>query len=125
MSFAPGGTPEDFFGPDWRDHAADAGWFDPDDYSPGAMAILRERERQETEKGYTADHDDMHIRGELATVAAIMALTDVHRYDGFKAFWPGTWDVRHYKLEDRRSDLVRAGAYIAAEIDRLDRLEKS
>ncbi|MEM8791075.1 MAG: hypothetical protein AAGE80_05625 [Pseudomonadota bacterium] len=124
MSFAPGGTEDDFYGPDWRDHAVDAGWLDPRDYSLGAFDILMERQRQETEEGWSAEHDDKHIRGEMATVAAIYAHTDRDRFDALRAFWPATWDEKWHKPKTRREDLVRAGALIAAEIDRLDRAEK-
>ena len=37
--------------------------------------------------------------------------------------WPHTWDASWWKPKDRRRDLVRAGALIIAEIERLDRLD--
>lgn len=121
----------------WSDRALDAGWFDPDDYSPGALAILRERERQEVEEGWTPDHDDEHEGGELSLAACAYAfaaqmpeiMRDVVRPENggvehsetLRELWP--WADEWWKPKDRRADLVRAGALIAAEIDRLDRAE--
>ncbi len=43
----------------------------------GAEMIAAERERQVSEEGWTAEHDDEHIMGELAAGAACYALTCV------------------------------------------------
>jgi hypothetical protein len=48
--------------------------------------------------------------------------TDLRTLKGWSAFleiWP--WDRKWWKPKDRRRDLVRAGALILAEIERLDR----
>ena len=109
----------------WADRARDAGWFDPDDYSPGAIAIMKERERQETEEGFTTKGDDGYAPGTLARAAACYAFNAFNdgyfRDDGTPVGWP--WDVEWWKPNGARADLVRAGALIAAEIDRLDRAE--
>nr|WP_174825155.1 hypothetical protein [Ruegeria arenilitoris] len=93
----------------------------------GAAAIAAERRRQVTEEGFGASHDDDYTGGELAAAAACYA---AHRSDilpefnaiGFVRYaWP--WDQSWWKPQNPRSDLVRAGALIAAEIDRLDRAE--
>jgi hypothetical protein len=39
---------------------------------------------------------------------------------GCGRYWP--WEDKWWKPKDRRRDLVRAGALIVAEIERLDRL---
>lgn len=115
----------------WADRAIEAGWFDPDDFSPGVIAILHERERQETKEGWTPDHDDAHQAGELAGAAACYAMRTLHLGNNdlrsrintvIRDLWP--WAKDWWKPKDRRSDLVRAGALIAAEIDRLDRAAK-
>lgn len=69
------------------------------------------------------EHDDQHVRGELATAAALYAFPDRIRAwnDLLARFWP--WGDAFWKPKSRRENLVRAGALIAAEIDRLDRLE--
>jgi len=35
--------------------------------------------------------------------------------------WPASWAIEYWKPKDRQRDLVRAGALIAAEIDRMQR----
>lgn len=115
----------------WADRAMDAGWFDPADYSPGAMAILQERERQETGEGWTPEHDDAHVNGEIAGAAACYVLYGLASLipgqlgDRVRLLardlWP--WAADWWKPATYRRMLVKAGALIAAEIDRLDRLE--
>lgn len=86
----------------------------------GIQAIATERQRQMDVEGWTPEHDDTHDKGEMAVAAACYAdpifddpRTPVH--------WP--WDADWWKSKTRRENLVRAGALIAAEIDRLDRAE--
>ena len=86
--------------------------------------IIAERQRQQSVEGWTPEHDDEHKDGELADAAACYAL---HAHDTAKdgmknfapAWWP--WDPAWYKRSSPRRDLVKAGALIAAEIERLDR----
>jgi hypothetical protein len=80
----------------------------------GIERITAERERQMSVEGWTPQHDDReHAHGEL-TQAALCYLT------GNKAGWP--WEMSWWKpSEDRIKDLTKAGALIAAEIDRLAR----
>jgi len=93
----------------------------------GVELIAQERKRQIEAEGWTKEHDDTHEFGELAIAGACYALTgytltdlmgspiDV---DGFiNDLWP--WDDEWYKPKDRLRNLVRAGALIAAEIDRI------
>lgn len=90
--------------------------------------IIAERERQITQEGWTAEHDDGHDNGELADAAACYAITSRPRNPGammdiFMGLWP--WDAQWWKPSpgNRRRDLVKAGALIVAEIERLDRLD--
>jgi len=88
----------------------------------GIELIAKERERQITEEGWTPEHDDcFHRKGELAQAGAVYALPPKYRF--YAQAWP--WDLRYYKPvpQDRIRELVKAGALIAAEIDRLQRLE--
>jgi len=86
--------------------------------------IAAERRRQIEVKGWTPDHDDTHDGDELAWAAVAYAAPD-----GLRRFcdandviiWP--WEPAWWKPKDRRRDLVRAGALILAEIERLDRVE--
>lgn len=80
--------------------------------------VLAERRRQVQAEGWTPEHDDTHTDGEMADAAALYASMRVRHITGF-ATWP--WDEKWWKPKDRRSDLVRAGALILAEIERLDR----
>lgn len=99
--------------------------------SKAADDVLAERARQVSAEGWTTEHDDEHRRGELASAAACYAapfrvFQAVERpgraYETFTSYedgWP--WADRWWKPKDRRADLVRAGALILAEIERLDR----
>lgn len=81
--------------------------------------IAAERERQVDAEGWTPEHDDGHDRGELARAAACYAHGDYD--DGFVigAIWP--WSEDWWKPSDRRRELIKAGALIVAELERLER----
>jgi hypothetical protein len=93
--------------------------------SSGVDAIAAERQRQVEAEGWTPEHDDTHTNGAMAAAAAAYAFSAFTSttYRAYAAepigFWP--WDEEWWKPKDPRSDLVRAGALIAAEIDRIDR----
>lgn len=98
----------------------------------GIEAIAAERQRQMDVEGWTPEHDDEHQDGSLVG-AAMAYIAQVHGYklsgwaeflskEKWIAHWPTSWHRDWYKPKDKRADLVRAGALIAAEIDRLDRL---
>ncbi len=91
-------------------------------FTEGARLIRNERIRQIEVKGRTADSDDEWRLGELANAAAFMASPpgpDLHMGLG-GAFME--W-VEKKRTMDRIRQLVVAGALVAAEIDRLLRLE--
>lgn len=81
----------------------------------GVELIAAERERQVSSEGWTPEHDDGHRDGALAHAAAVYASDRVDIAD----VWP--WPGEAPKIKDEISNLVRAGALIAAEIDRLQR----
>lgn len=101
----------------------------PQHIDPGVERIADERRRQVDEEGWTAEHDDQHRRGELAAAAACYALHCVDTSDGefladvFDWFWPFEPEWWRPGAEEDVSSCVRrlekAGALIAAEIDRL------
>lgn len=100
---------------------ASAGTFD-DGVTQAARDVLAERERHKTVEGWTEAHDDTHVEGDMARAAACYALVAanypaddrvIHR------FWP--WLDAWWKPTNPRRDLVKAGALIIAEIERLDR----
>ena len=99
----------------------------------GVDLISAERARQVSEEGWTPEHDDEHGSGELAMAACcyaspgrIFVRHDFARGVSFGDPWPwGTrWDKRPPQdctAQERIRALSKAGALIAAEIDRLVR----
>ena len=93
-----------------------------------AAEIAAERRRQIEGEGWTPQRDDLHATGQMARAAACYALSggrleDYERVSPallpFNHLWPWCWTW--WKPKDRRADLIRAGALIVAEIERLDR----
>lgn len=103
----------------------------------GIELITDERFRQVAKEGWTPEHDDTHKNGELIEAAGIYAMVASAEVRGSTASeWPfgmvisgelimqWPWDEKWYKpSDDPIRNLVRAGALIAAEIDRLQRLQ--
>ncbi len=93
----------------------------------GAQLIAEERRWQVSGEAYAPEHDDQYVNEELARAAACYALAG-HDQGGFPhnllhAFiWP--WAEEAWKPKGRLRNLVRAGALIAAEIDRVQRATK-
>lgn len=87
--------------------------------SSGCKSIEEERKRQIEVEHYTVEHDKNELIENLIWAATAYAT-------GCRRFWP--WDIKCYKPGDLsikgvRKDLVRAGALIAAAIDKIDRGE--
>ena len=84
--------------------------------------IAVERRRQVEVEGWTPEHDDAHWRlGHMAFAAACYA---THAGDvpcETPRQWP--WESKWWKPTTRRRDLIKAGALIVAEIERLDRIK--
>lgn len=89
--------------------------------SGGAGLIAIERQRQITEEGWTAEHDDRHTNESLTEASYCYAMRGDHPMYATRppASWP--WDRQWWKPKDHIRNLVIAGALIAAEIDRLRR----
>ncbi len=91
----------------------------------GIEQIADERKRQIEVEGWTPNHDAIHIYGELAKAAACYAVyhTDAEVVEGDDDAWPWAeeWDKRG---EDHHRNLVKAGALIAAEIDRIQAADR-
>lgn len=85
----------------------------------GVGLIASERLRQVMEEGWNWTHDDEHENGELA-LAAVVYATPRDERRAVMSLWP--WDEEWYKPGERIRELVKAGALIAAEIDRLQRV---
>ncbi|MDR2097716.1 MAG: hypothetical protein LBP37_04270 [Spirochaetaceae bacterium] len=90
----------------------------------GIERISAERKRQIEEEDFTAAHDDLENADELAIAAACYAMPP--RKETFRRFinWYWPWNEEMWKPspDNRIRELEKAGALIAAEIDRLLRL---
>ena len=133
--------------PEWNNplQAYDRGWYDCSVLSatPPAQAVqdsqavrdvLTERERQKSVEGWTPEHDDEHGTASMAAAAGCYAFSaaseyaeNTHwsnkRFDAAEQLWP--WDREWWKPSTPRRDLVKAGALILAEIERLDRAARA
>jgi hypothetical protein len=93
----------------------------------GAEMIAAERQRQIESEGWTPEHDDEHDKGEMAVAASWYTRITWFKmighpvpYGDTPPNWP--WDASWWKpSDDPIRNLVKAGALIAAEIDRLQR----
>lgn len=92
--------------------------------------IIAEHARQHSVEGWTPEHDDTHKNGELALAAGSYcesaARPNILARKPGMAFaipklWPLSWSRDWWKPKSPRRDLVRAGALIIAEIERIDR----
>lgn len=107
----------------------------------GIELISAERERQISKEKFTANHDDAHDARELANASRAYLKHYCHRawvwtnelgmpgiVDGVASYreekppgeWP--WNDEDWKPKSPIDDLIKAGALIAAELDRLQRL---
>lgn len=87
-----------------------------------ARDVLAERRRQVEQEGWTPAHDDEHDMGEMAHAAAWYSVDQMIRSaldERGLSFWP--WAQEWWKPTTPRRDLVKAGALILAELERLDR----
>lgn len=86
-----------------------------------ARDTLAERRRQVEAEGWTPEHDDQYQHGAIALAAACYAANagGVAWADPLPSFWP--WMHNWWKPTTPRRDLVKAGALILAELERLDR----
>lgn len=89
----------------------------------GIELIAQERKEQIEKHGRTVEKDVReNPSGELALGAANLIHVNCHEND-----FPGVWDVmicRHMAQKSYKDRLIIAGAFIAAEIDRLNMKEK-
>lgn len=108
--------------------------------TPGASLVVKERARQINVEGFDSDHDDVHVKGELAAAAKCymtepekrLMRTVENEIDPTKTGpqaleiliptdWP--WDGQWWKPgADRIRELAKAGALYLAEASRLQRL---
>ncbi len=89
-----------------------------------------ERRRQVDIEGWSLEHDDLYDAGEMAhaagcyAIAAIRPANDRRMGLGYPPdHWP--WEVRWWKPADPLTMLVKAGALLIAEVERLERRGES
>ena len=100
--------------------------------SSAVRAFVEERVRQKTVEKWTTEHDDQHREDEMALAAACYALPRGRRADTpgltgrpfLSFFWPWSWQWWKPSPADRKREIVKAGALLLAEYERLERLEK-
>lgn len=90
----------------------------------GIETIAEERQRQIKVEGWTPEHDDEYINEELTLAGLMYAIPQHSRIltkRDIPLMWP--WEPEWWKPtpNDRIKELAKAGALIAAEIDRLNR----
>ncbi|ARO22892.1 hypothetical protein TAL182_CH01079 [Rhizobium sp. TAL182] len=98
--------------------------------SQAMIDVAAERLRQVEAEGWTPAHDDQHTDASMALAAGsycesaarptILAKKPGSAF-AVPKLWPQSWSRDWWKPKSPREDLVRAGALIIAEIERLDR----
>ena len=87
--------------------------------------IAAERRRQKEVEGWSLEHDDKHVDGEMSAAAACYMLHSVRSGGWFDRYistiWP--WAKDWFKPKGWKRDLVRAGALLVAEYERRQRVE--
>lgn len=84
------------------------------EHSAAIKDVIAERARQVSEEGWTPAHDDKYADCELTQAAICYIDTSFAETN-----WP--WAAEWWKPTNPRRDLVKAGALILAEIERMDR----
>lgn len=92
-------------------------------FNPAILDVIAERQRQKAVEGWTSEHDDAYQNSELADAAACYAINAHNQGLSTPAHWP--WAPDWWKQSGPRRDLVKAGALILAEIERIDRQESA
>lgn len=108
------------------------GYRSADDMTKAAHDVIDERLRQQQAEGWTPNHDDqLHDAGDLSAAASCYAIAAANMLNPYTqgdgvdpakppGDWP--WEALWWKPgTDPRRALVKAGAVILAEIERIDR----
>lgn len=86
--------------------------------------VIDERRRQVSAEGCSTKLDDVYQGSELALAAAWYATPPFTRFAldaNDMSLWPISWLPTSFKPGNRRRELVKSGALIIAELERLDR----
>lgn len=85
----------------------------------GLALIIEERTRQMEVEGFDGKHDSRNLPNELAIAASCYCLPPGQRELRVRDQWPFAYEWWKPTPEDRVKELTKAGALIAAEIDKL------
>lgn len=92
----------------------------------GVQLITEEREKQISKHGFTGkhhkEHPEWYDKGQLIEASNVLSMKEING-----CFVPINWDTKWFDRLTKRpykERLIISGALIAAEIDRLNELEK-
>lgn len=91
----------------------------------GIELIAEERQRQIEVEGWTSANDDLWYGDEMAIAASCYCLPVGQREYRVRDQWPFAYKWWKPTPNDRIRELQKAGALIAAEIDRLQRIKNA
>lgn len=89
--------------------------------SNAVQSVIAERQRHQSVEGWTPEHDDQYSKSQLLWASSCYVLNAIHPFNRIPFDWP--WTPEWWKPTNPRRDLVKAGALILAEIERIDRQE--
>lgn len=89
--------------------------------SNAVQSVIAERQRQQSAEGWTPEHDDQYSKSQLLWASSCYVLNTIQPFNRIPLDWP--WAPEWWKPTNPRRDLVKAGALILAEIERIDRQE--
>lgn len=90
-------------------------------FNPAILDVIAERQRQQSVEGWTPEHDDQYSKSQLLWASSCYVLNAIHPFNRIPFDWP--WTPEWWKPTNPRRDMVKAGALILAEIERIDRQE--
>ncbi|EFN4745530.1 hypothetical protein D6910_03515 [Escherichia coli] len=90
-------------------------------FNPAILDVIAERQRQKAVEGWTSEHDDKYGKSQLLWASSCYVLNTIQPFNRIPMDWP--WAPEWWKPTNPRRDMVKAGALILAEIERIDRLE--
>ncbi|ENU3990418.1 hypothetical protein ACFH0L_004671 [Enterobacter kobei] len=87
--------------------------------SNAVQSVISERQRQQSVEGWTPEHDGQYSKSQLLWASSCYVLNTIQPFNRIPLDWP--WAPEWWKPTHPRRDLVKAGALILAEIERIDR----
>ncbi|EHI0250337.1 hypothetical protein J3Z62_001760 [Escherichia coli] len=90
-------------------------------FNPAILDVIAERQRQKAVEGWTSEHDDKYGKSQLLWASSCYVLNTIQPFNRIPFGWP--WTPEWWKPTNPRRDMVKAGALILAEIERIDRQE--